>query len=107
MGQPLHIAVAYAERSRQLVVAVELPAGATVNDAIDNALPQLQAAFPAVEFTKLTAGIWGEAADRAKVLQADDRVEIYRPLTDDPKLARRTRADLTARRRPPGSVHRR
>ena len=107
MSQPLHIAVAYAERSRQLVVAVELPAGATVNDAIDKALPQLQAAFPAVEFATLATGVWGQAADRTMVLQAEDRVEIYRPLTADPKLARRNRVAQSTKHRPHGSTFRR
>ncbi|MEY4378088.1 MAG: hypothetical protein RJB26_2638 [Pseudomonadota bacterium] len=107
MNQTLHVHVAYAERSRQLVVAVELPAGATVNDAIEKALPQLQAAFPDADFAALATGIWGEAADRAKGLQADDRVEVYRQLTADPKFARRSRVAQSAKLRPPGSTFRR
>lgn len=36
-------------------------------------------------------GIWGRVCDAATVLQPGDRVELYRPLTVDPKVARRAR----------------
>lgn len=55
-----------------------------------------------------TVGIWGKKAALDHVLRDQDRVEIYRPLTVDPKVARRERfagqgakkaAGLFARRR--------
>lgn len=36
-------------------------------------------------------GVWGRKASPHQVLRANDRVEIYRPLTVDPKVARRER----------------
>ena len=102
----LQVEVAYAEPDRQLVLAVSLPADATLGEAVTAALPTLQAAFPAVDFTLLAVGVWGEPANRERLVQAGDRVELYRPLTADPKLARRTRVDQAAKRRPPGSVFR-
>lgn len=107
MPEHLCIEVAYAEQTRQLVVSLQLPHGATLGDATRTALPALHAAFPAVDFPALAAGIWGEAATRETVLQPGDRVELYRPLTADPKLARRSRVDQSTKRRPPGSAFRR
>jgi putative ubiquitin-RnfH superfamily antitoxin RatB of RatAB toxin-antitoxin module len=95
----LQVEVAYAEPNQQLVLPVELPTEATLAEALIAALPALQAAFPTVDFTMLAVGVWGEAANLERVLQAGDRVELYRPLTADPKLARRTRVDQAAKRR--------
>lgn len=36
-------------------------------------------------------GVWGRKATGKQVLRANDRVEMYRPLTVDPKVARRER----------------
>ena len=36
-------------------------------------------------------GIWGRVVPPEQVLQAGDRLELYRPLTVDPKVARRQR----------------
>ena len=78
---------------------LELPAGAT-----------RAAALAAVAWVDAAApwGIWGRAQPRDHVLQPGDRVELYRLLTVDPKVARRERfarqgarrAGLFAQRRP-------
>lgn len=36
-------------------------------------------------------GIWGKTTHMTQVLHDGDRLEIYRPLTVDPKIARRER----------------
>ena len=36
-------------------------------------------------------GVWGKRVDSDYVLKTGDRLEIYRPLTVDPKIARRER----------------
>jgi putative ubiquitin-RnfH superfamily antitoxin RatB of RatAB toxin-antitoxin module len=56
----------------------------------------------------LSTGVWGEPAPLDHLLAELDRVEVYRALTVDPKLARRLRfskqgaraAGLFAKRRP-------
>ena len=56
------------------------------------------------------AGLWGRSAPLTQALRDGDRVELYRPLTVDPKVARRERfarqgartTGLFARRRPGG-----
>jgi len=53
-------------------------------------------------------GVWGKPVAANRVLAEGDRLEVYRPLTVDPKVARRERfvrqgaktAGLFARRRP-------
>lgn len=58
------------------------------------------------------AGIWGRRAERDQLLNDGDRVELYRPLLVDPKVARRERfarqgargAGLFARQRPGGKA---
>jgi len=44
-------------------------------------------------------GVFGIIADARQALRDGDRVEIYRPLAADPKLARRARV-RQARKRP-------
>jgi hypothetical protein len=39
-------------------------------------------------------GIFGKVARRDVKLRDGDRIEIYRPLQEEPKLARRNRASL-------------
>jgi len=65
-------------RERQL----DLPLGSTVADAI---------AACGVSAQGLAAGVWGRKAALTQVLRDRDRVELYRPLKVDPKVARRER----------------
>jgi sulfur carrier protein len=73
-----------------------LPQGARVVDAIDQfkLLPELQAHCAAIELAlaqKISQGIWGRKVPLSEPLKAGDRLEIYRPLLVDPKLARKQR----------------
>lgn len=101
------VAVAYGERTRQVVVEVSLPANATAATALDIALPALRQRFPDVDLHRLALAVWGAPATPDTPLNPNDRLELLRPLTADPKLARRSRVDANARRKPPGSVFRR
>lgn len=91
---------------------LDLPPGSTVADAltvsgVQTAYPELQALGTGVQL-----GIWGRACDATQALQNQDRVEIYRPLRVDPKVARRERftgqgvrgAGLFARKRAGGKA---
>ena len=68
---------------------VHVAAGSTVSDAI--AASPLRTEFPAMEQSAMTLGVWGRKAAPGQVLRDGDRVEIYRPLQVDPKVARRER----------------
>jgi len=69
-------------------VTLTLPVGATLADALAaSGLP----ARHGLQRETLRVGIWSRVRDPATVLRERDRVEIYRPLTVDPKEARRLR----------------
>ncbi|MBL7090332.1 RnfH family protein [Acidovorax sp.] len=88
---------------------LDLPVGATVADAL-HASCGMAALCASEAGAAPPVGIWGRAAKLDVVLQPLDRVEIYRPLKVDPKVARRERfarqgartTGLFARRRPGG-----
>ena len=73
-----------------------LPEGATVGDAIGAAGVLLRHPDSATGAPEV--GIWGRACTLKQRLADGDRVEIYRPLTVDPKEARRVRAAIRRRR---------
>lgn len=73
-------------REVQLLTLV-LPSGSTVADAL-RASGWLQAA---PELATLPVGIWGKLQPAQTQLRDRDRIELYRPLRCDPKVARRER----------------
>jgi putative ubiquitin-RnfH superfamily antitoxin RatB of RatAB toxin-antitoxin module len=85
------IEVVYALPDRQLVVPLTVVAGTTLRQAAQQSgLPAQFGLAPEA----LNLGVFGrleKAPDTATVRQGD-RVEIYRPLTIDPKAARAARA---------------
>jgi putative ubiquitin-RnfH superfamily antitoxin RatB of RatAB toxin-antitoxin module len=89
-GAPLRISLVYSPAPRDVREwALELPAGATVARALAasgvfDEFPDLQAARPVL-------GIWGSKTTPGHALRDHDRVEIYRGLRVDPKVARRER----------------
>ena len=87
--------VAFATPSRQWLWKVVLPDEATVADALAQARAQWQEARETAEGNvpwDADVGIFGELCDRSAVPRDGDRVELYRPLTSDPKESRRERA---------------
>ena len=85
----LRIEVVYSAAPRQAhVVALDLPAGSTVADAVrESGLPSAHG----LEAQALPCGIWGRPTALETLLRDGDRVEIYRALLVDPKQARRLR----------------
>lgn len=69
-------------------VTLDLPAGATVADALHASGVLVR---HAVDLTAASFGIWGRKQAADAVLRDRDRVELYRALTVDPKEARRLR----------------
>lgn len=66
-----------------------LPHGATVQQALQAS--GLLDCLGGPELATLVIGIWRRKAMLADVLRDLDRVEVYRPLLVDPKVARRER----------------
>ncbi|MBB3256581.1 hypothetical protein F4827_001414 [Paraburkholderia bannensis] len=89
----LSIEVCYALPDVQTVIDVQLPAGSTVQQAIDAS--GILTRHPEIDLTKLKVGVYGKLKPLDAGLADHDRVEIYRPLVVDPKLARQRRVDKT------------
>lgn len=81
------IVVACAEPHRQSVVALEVPAGCTAAEAVERS--GILARHPGLDFASCGVGIFGREVARGRVLAAGDRVEVLRPLAEDPRERRR------------------
>jgi putative ubiquitin-RnfH superfamily antitoxin RatB of RatAB toxin-antitoxin module len=95
MNTSLSIEVCYARADAQTLVALTLPCGATVRDAI--AASEIARKHPEIDPAAAKLGIFGKLASLDTPLADRDRVEIYRPLIVDPKLARQRRVEKTRR----------
>ena len=89
-GELIEVEVAYALPDRQVVVPVRVEAGTRVVDAIRQS--GILRRFPEIDLSDSKVGIFGRRVPVDQVLLASDRIEIYRPLLADPKVARRQRA---------------
>lgn len=92
----VRVTVVYCAPGCEDISEVTLPAGATVGEAIGAA--GVLARRPEIGTSSPDAGIWGRSCSLAQPVEDGDRVEIYRPLTVDPKEARRVRAEVRGRR---------
>jgi putative ubiquitin-RnfH superfamily antitoxin RatB of RatAB toxin-antitoxin module len=70
-------------------VELLLPHGSRLVDALKESA--LLAGLPDEDVDSLQTGIWGRKVPPDHVLRDGDRVELYRPLKVDPKVARRER----------------
>jgi len=80
----IQVEVVYALPQREESVRLKVPRGATVREALE------RSGLAALAGAKV--GIFGKVVSADLPLSDGDRVEIYRPLTIDPKDARRLRA---------------
>jgi uncharacterized protein len=67
-----------------------LPAQATIGEAIEAA--RRQAPDVEVPWDSAPVGIFGEVRSRADLPADGDRIELYRPLRDDPRKRRRVQS---------------
>ncbi len=85
----IEVEVCYALAEHQTFLQVTLPAGATVQQAIDAS--GVLKLHPQIDLTKQKVGVFGKFKSLDAILMMDDRVEIYRPLQVEPKMARQQR----------------
>jgi uncharacterized protein len=76
---PRHIQVVVLEWTQGLTAAIAVRASGLLKP------------LPQADIDVLALGVWGRKAASSLLLQAGDRVELTRPLTVDPKVARRER----------------
>lgn len=90
MAERIAVEVVCATPERQVLYRVSLPVGSTALQAVQQS--GILQELPEVAFDPSRLGIFSRRVEADELLKDGDRVEIYRPLTIDPKDARRRRA---------------
>jgi len=105
-GEMIPVEVAYGAPEKQMIIALDVPDGASAYDAV--ILSRITDEFEAIDPDSDPMGIFSRLLDgrnrpapKDYRLQARDRVEIYRPLTIDPNQARLARAARNTPASPP------
>ena len=88
--EPIGVTLIIAAPAHAISRRYSLPAGSTVQDALSLALADPD--FAGIDLAEGPVGIFGRVVQRSQALREGDRVELYRPLAEDPKTARRRRA---------------
>jgi hypothetical protein len=86
----IDIEVAYARPDEQVILAIQVPSGTTIEEAIRRS--GVLDRFPEIDLAANKVGVFGKVGRLDQELVGGDRVEIYRPLIADPKEARKQRA---------------
>jgi len=91
------VEVAYALPEKQKIIALRVAPGTTAYECVQRS--NIGDEFPGLDIETARMGIFGQAFGakglpeaREYLVQAGDRIEIYRPLIADPKEVRRRRA---------------
>ena len=94
----ISVEVAYAAPEKQLILQIDVAVGTSAFEAAE--LSGIVNEFETIDLNKDAMGIFSKVLDgknmprpKEYILKARDRVEIYRPLTIDPKQARLARAE--------------
>lgn len=92
----IEIEVVYAAVDRQALRSISVTPGTTVRAAV--LASDIASEFPELNLRECSLGIFGKvvADPDTRVIEAGDRIEIYRPLLADPKEVRRLRAAKAA-----------
>lgn len=88
--QMISVEVVYIKPDSQNVIKLEVNQGTTIQQAIESS--GLLEQFSEIDLNVNKVGIYSKIKTLDTILEADDQVEIYRPLLADPKEARRRRA---------------
>ncbi|PWV58612.1 RnfH family protein [Plasticicumulans acidivorans] len=83
----MQIGVAYSELSQQAWLRIEVPDACTVREAIERS--GILELFPQLDLDERKVGVFGKVVALDAALRAGDRVEIYRPITCDPRTVPR------------------
>ncbi len=86
------VEVAAALPERQIVMPLVVEDGCTVWEAVEKS--GISARLPGLDVDRKRVGIFGQVCKPDRKLRDGDRVELYRPLTADPKEVRRQLAEL-------------
>lgn len=84
------VEVAYARPDEQVIIALDVEPGTTVEEAIRAS--GILERFAEIDLAQNKVGIFGKLTPLNTELRPKDRVEIYRALIADPKEVRKQRA---------------
>lgn len=89
----VQVEVVYAAADRQALLTLDVPAGSSVRQVLR--MSGIDRQFPELDLAQCPVGIFGKAVSDpdVRLVEAGERIEIYRPLLADPKEVRRMRAE--------------
>lgn len=98
----ISVEVAFAMPKKQVIVPLKVPAGTTMLQAVE--MSKIGEQFPDFDVCNMPMGIFEKAQPKPAetVLNAGDRVCIFRPLIIDPKDNRKERAAKAKARKQQG-----
>ncbi|MFT6286772.1 MAG: putative ubiquitin-RnfH superfamily antitoxin RatB of RatAB toxin-antitoxin module [Alcanivorax sp.] len=96
-NETIDVEVAYAMPEKQSIIPLNVSVGTSALEAARQSGVDKQ--YEGVDLENAKLGIFGKAVAPGHVLSKGDRVEVYRPLTADPKEVRKARAAKAKERR--------
>lgn len=73
------------------ILSCELTLASDATLAAALVLTRAQLPHAAIDWERVSVGVFGQVQPRSHVPQDGDRIELYRPLPHDPRAARRAR----------------
>ena len=91
MSRLIDIEVVYGIPHKQVLLSLKVPEGTTIENCIK--LSGIVKHFPEIVPSETVVGIFSKPDKLDNTVKQGDRIEIYRPLTADPKEMRKLRAE--------------
>lgn len=91
MSELIDIEVVYGIPHKQVLLTLKVPANTTIENCIK--LSGIVKHFPEIVPSEAVVGIFSKPDKLENTVKQGDRIEIYRPLTADPKEMRKLRAE--------------
>jgi putative ubiquitin-RnfH superfamily antitoxin RatB of RatAB toxin-antitoxin module len=83
----IQIGIAYVQPPTEVWLRLEIPEQSTVQDAIEQS--GILQMCPCIDLAAQEVGVFGKVTRLDARLSAGDRIEIYRPITCDPRAVPR------------------
>jgi putative ubiquitin-RnfH superfamily antitoxin RatB of RatAB toxin-antitoxin module len=87
MEKTMKASVVFAKPGKQAWLNIDVAEGTTVQQAIEKSGILKQ--FPEIDLSAQKVGVYGKAVALDAVVEEGARIEIYRPITCDPKTVKR------------------
>ena len=90
----IRIEVACALPDKQRIICLDVESGCSARAAVEQS--HIQEEFPDLDIANCQLGVFGLVVDDSQSLVSGDRVEVYRPLINNPRESRRVLAERGA-----------